>query len=100
LSSAALVEDVGDGLGRERTALVGFCQCSIELARTVLLEQPEQARCGATQMAAVKRDRSEEGLCGSTRREQAVASAMVTSLSLFGAERREMSLVLDLLAHA
>ena len=100
VSASTLIEDVGDGLCRESVSAMGFCQGSVELACPVLIEQPEEARGGATQMAAVKRDRGEEWLCGRARREQAVTSAMVARLSLVGAERREVSLVLDLLADA
>ncbi len=48
----------------------------------------------------MERNVGQEGLCGGARHEQAIATALVASLSLIGAESREVLLVLDLLPHA
>jgi hypothetical protein len=56
VGAAALVEDVSDGLGAERAALVRVADRRVERGSAVEIEEAEQARGRATEMSAVERD--------------------------------------------
>jgi hypothetical protein len=96
--AATLIEDVSDGLGAEGSASVRVADRAIERGSTVEIEQTKKAGGCSTEMAAVESDLAEEGLGRRADGEESVSTAMLAPLSLLGGERREMSLVLELLS--
>jgi hypothetical protein len=89
---------VSDGLGAERATVVGVADRHVERRRAVEVEEAQETRGRTSEMPAVKGDLGEERLGCGTDGKEAVAPAMLSRLSLVGGERREVALVLDLLA--
>ena len=56
VGAAALVEDVSDGLGAERAAVMRIADRRVESGSAVEIEEAEQTRGCATEMSAVERD--------------------------------------------
>ncbi len=98
IGAPPLVQDVRDGLGAERAAVVRVAEGDVEGNGTVLIEEAEETSGRAAEMSAVESDLPEKRSGGRTDGKEAVLSTVFSCLPLFGGERREMSLVLDLLA--
>ncbi|MEI2679840.1 MAG: hypothetical protein V9G29_19395 [Burkholderiaceae bacterium] len=92
-----MLENVGDRPRREGAALVRLGERGVDLVRTVLVEEVEQARRRASEVSAMERDVAKERLGAGARREEAVATAVAACRSLFVGEAREVRLLLDLL---
>jgi hypothetical protein len=90
-----LVEDVRDGLCGEGTSPVRLCEREVDLGRAVGVEQSEQAKGGATEMAAVDGDAFEEHLGMGAGGHQAVSSTVLARVALFVGEPVEMVWVFD-----
>ena len=97
-SAPPLVEDMRDGLGAERATVVRVEEGDVEGDGPVLIEETEETRGRASEMSTVEGDLPEEGLGGRTNREEAILAPVLPRLTFLGRERREMSLVLNLLA--
>ena len=52
-SASALIEDMSDGLSGEGAALVGVGEREVEVGRSELIEEPEQAAGRSTEVTAV-----------------------------------------------
>jgi hypothetical protein len=88
----SLVHDVRDGLGAERAPRVRVVNGDVEGHGPVLIEKAKKTRRRASEMSAMERDLPEKCFGGGT------DPTVFPSFAFLGGERREMSLVLDLLA--
>src|SRR5512142_2332005 len=88
---------MGDRLRSEGIAAVSLGNGEVEIRRAIPIEQGEEPGGRATEVSAVERELTEEGLGTRATGDEAIAAAMLACFALLASERGKMGFVFDLL---